>query len=84
MVFLEILKSNGLSEEQISAITREMGRNKIYITYEEKIEERYKKMKLQRDTLRSRLKLAEEALEKLNMVFKSSIQNGEGVKRYDK
>ncbi len=84
MMFLEVLKSNGLSEEQISAITREMGRNKIYITYEEKIEERYKKMKLQRNTLRSKLKLVEEALEKLNMVFHTSIQNGEGVKRYDK
>jgi hypothetical protein len=61
MDFLELLKAQGLSKEQVSEITKAMKKNKIFITYEEKIEERYHKMKLQRDTLRDKLELAEKA-----------------------
>jgi hypothetical protein len=61
MDFLELLITQGLSEEQVSEITKAMKKNKIFITYEEKIEERYHKMKLQRDTLRDKLELAEKA-----------------------
>ena len=62
MNFLEVLQAQGLSEKQISSITDEMLSNKIFITYEEKIEERFSKMKQQRDKQRARLELIEKAL----------------------
>lgn len=71
MVFIELLKSQGLSEEQLNVIIKEMKKSKVFITYEEKIEERYQKMKLQRDQLKDKLKLAEAALEKLNEIFQT-------------
>ena len=66
MVFLELLKSQGVPEDQITAITQEMKRNRIFITGEENIEERYQKMKLQRDNLKIKLILAEKVLDELN------------------
>lgn len=66
MIFLELLKSQGLSDDQVKSIAQEMVRNRIFITNEEKIEERYQKMKLQRDHLRRKLKLAEKTLEEFN------------------
>ncbi len=66
MVFLELLNSKGLSDDQVKSIAQEMVRNRIFITNEEKIEERYQKMKLQRDHLRRKLKLAEKTLEEFN------------------
>ena len=62
MNFLEVLQAQGLSEKQISSITDLMLSNKIFITYEEKIEERFSKMKQQRDRLRARLQIIEKAL----------------------
>jgi hypothetical protein len=62
MNFLEVLQAQGLSEKQISLITDAMLSNKIFITYEEKIEERFSKMKQQRDRQRARLELIEKAL----------------------
>lgn len=62
MNFLEVLQAQGLSEKQISSITDLMLSNKIFITYEEKIEERFSKMKQQRDRLRARLEIIEKAL----------------------
>lgn len=70
MVFFDLLKSQGLQEEQIAAISNEMRRNRIFVTYEEKIEERYIKLKLQRDNLRIKLDLAEKAFEELYNIFK--------------
>lgn len=61
MNLLEVLETQGLSEKQISAITDVMYRNRIFITYEEKIEERYHKMKLQRDSLKRKIDLIEKA-----------------------
>lgn len=66
MNFLDVLKAQGLSEKQIAAIVDNMKRNKIFITYEEKIEERYQKMKLQRDGMKSKLDLIQKALQSKN------------------
>jgi|GEM_PF-4458883 hypothetical protein len=69
MVFTELLISQGLSEEQVKEIIRKMSKNRIFITQEEKIEERYRKMKLQRDQMRVKLQLAEATLGELNRVL---------------
>lgn len=69
MVFTEMLKTQGLSEEQVKGIIKEMNRNRIFITYEEKIEERYRKMKQQRDQLRDTLLQAKAAMGELNKVL---------------
>jgi hypothetical protein len=63
MDFLELLKSLSLSENQICAIKKGMSKNRVFITYEEKIEERFQKMKHQRDIMKSKLDLTEKALE---------------------
>lgn len=62
MIFTELLKEQGLTEEQIAAITGEMSKNKIFITNEEKIDERYAKMKLERDDLKEKLSKADETI----------------------
>lgn len=76
MDFLEVLKTQSLSEEQIKAIAKAMRKSRIFITSEEKIEERYHKMKLQRDSLRKRLDLAEKALKNIpeNVEINEDIQ----------
>lgn len=80
MNFMELLQSNGLSEEQLSEITKAMKKNRIFITYEEKLDERYRKMKLQRDNLRSRLEMAEKTLESL----KNNLNINEDIQRIRK
>lgn len=66
MNFLDLLIAQGLSEKQTAAIVDNMKKNKIFITYEEKIEERYQKMKLQRDGMKSKLDLIQKALQSKN------------------
>lgn len=80
MLFSELLKAQGLSEVQIKAIVKDMRSNKIFITYEEKIEERYQKMKHQRDSLRTILGLVEKAIEKEKEPIMNYRLKGEGVK----
>jgi septal ring factor EnvC (AmiA/AmiB activator) len=55
MTFLDILSVQGLSKEQCSAIMKEMERNRIFFTKEEKIEERYHKLRQKRDEIKSKL-----------------------------
>jgi len=69
MEFIEILKMQSLSEEQIKVITKAMMKNRIFITKEEKIEERYQKMKSQRDSLKQKLDLA------LDMAIQGQLAN---------
>ncbi|MEG1868946.1 MAG: phage scaffolding protein [Clostridiales bacterium] len=44
MTLQEILKAQGLSEEQIQTITGEMGKNKVFIAREENLDIRYKEL----------------------------------------
>ncbi len=76
MIFSDLLKAQGLSEEQVKVIYREMAGHRIFITKEEKIEERYRKMKLQRDELKGRLKQAQETLEELNRTLRPDLAEG--------
>ncbi|MEG1256894.1 phage scaffolding protein [Clostridium sp.] len=55
MKFEELLKAQGLTDEQIAAITGAMLKEKIYTTNEEKIEERYEKLKIKKEALQEEL-----------------------------
>ena len=65
MKFEELLKAQGLSDEQISAITKAMGKEKIYTTTLENAEERYNKLKAQKENLDEQLKTTDETLKKI-------------------
>ena len=58
MTLEEILKAQGLSEEQIKAVTKGMADNKIYITELENAQERYEKLKTQKEDAEEKLKTA--------------------------
>lgn len=65
MTLEEILKAQGLSDEQIQKILGGMKENKIYTTTEEKIEERYNKLKEQKSALDEQIKAANATIEDL-------------------
>ena len=83
MKFAELLKAQGLTDEQITAITGEMTKNKIYTTNEEKIEERYDKVKLERDDLKGKLATADTTIADLkknnadNVILQGTIKTHE-------
>lgn len=61
----ELLKKLGFTDEQIQKITGGMKENKIYTTKEEKIEERYDKLKEQKAALDEQIKTANATIEDL-------------------
>lgn len=52
----EILKSNGLNEDQITNILNSMKEAKVYTTKHENIDERYNKLKTQKTELETQIK----------------------------
>lgn len=82
MTFIELLKLQGLTKEQIAAIVLLMKKNRIFITKEEKIEERYQKLKQQRNDLKIKLDIVQRTVSDLK---KAAIENEErkkAVRRY--
>lgn len=65
MKFEELLKAQGLTEEQIKAVISAMSKEKIYTTKEENIEDRYSKLKGQKEDLESQLKTANTTIKDL-------------------
>ncbi|MEG1246952.1 phage scaffolding protein [Gordonibacter sp.] len=65
MTFEEYLKSKGLTEEQIADIVGGMKENKLYLSAEENIDERYGKLKGQHDEASGKLTAAEELIKQL-------------------
>lgn len=61
----ELLKKLGYTDEQIQKIIGGMKENKIYTTTEEKIEERYNKLKEQKVALDQQIKTANATIEDL-------------------
>lgn len=61
----ELLKKQGYTDEQIQKIIGGMKENKIYTTKEEKIEERYGKLKEQKEALDEQIKTANATIEDL-------------------
>lgn len=66
MTFEEYLRTiEGLTDEQVSAIVGGMGENKLYISSEENIDERYGKLKSQRDDAATQLADANKTIKEL-------------------
>ena len=65
MKLLEILKAQGLSDEQISKITGAMKDNKVYETSLENADEKYSKIKTQNEDLKNQLDTANTTIEDL-------------------
>ena len=65
MDFKELLKAQGLSDDQIKAITKSMKENKIYTTSEENIDTRYAKLKEKKEDLETQLTSANDTIKNL-------------------
>ncbi|ELC8464955.1 phage scaffolding protein [Clostridium perfringens] len=65
MKFEELLKAQGLTDEQIKAIIGAMKKEKIYTTTIENAEDRYNKLKGQKDDLEGQLKTSNETIKEL-------------------
>lgn len=65
MTFEELLESLGITKEQQQSIIGGMKDNKIYLSAEENIDERYTKLKGQHDTASESLKEANALIEKM-------------------
>lgn len=72
MTLAEILKAQGLTDEQIATITGEMSSNKIYTTNEENIDVRYNKLKTERDDLKVKLDTADTTITDLKEANKEN------------
>lgn len=62
MGFNELLKAQGLTDEQIAAITGAMKENKIYTTTIENVDEEYNKIKGENDDLAEQIKTANKTI----------------------
>ena len=65
MKLVDILKAQELTDEQISKIQASMKENKVYETSLENADERYNKLKTQKDDLKSQLDTANTTIEDL-------------------
>ncbi|MBY0755029.1 phage scaffolding protein [Clostridium sardiniense] len=65
MNFEELLKAQGLSDEQIKSITKAMSKEKIYTTTEEKADDRIGKLKSQKEDLEEQLNTANTTIKDL-------------------
>lgn len=83
MDFKELLEKQGLTEEQITAIVNAMAENKIYTTKEEKIDERYNKLKIKKEALETELKEANAAITDLKKNNKDNEALQTKVKEYE-
>ena len=70
MTFQEIVSSQGVTQEQYSIMIKEMTKNRIFLTKEEKIEERYLKLRLKKEELRSRLEQSVVHISELQRLLK--------------
>ena len=71
MTLEELLKAQGLSDEQIKAITASMKENKIYTASEENLDIRYGKLKTDYDTLNTQHGESTKLIEQLKKDAKS-------------
>lgn len=75
MDFKEFLISKGVTEEQATEIVGGMPENKFYLANEEKLDERYEKLKRQKEDVDTLLETANTTIEDL----KKSNQTNEGL-----
>ncbi|HBI94023.1 MAG TPA: hypothetical protein DDY58_17265 [Terrisporobacter glycolicus] len=77
MKLIDILKAQGLTDEQISKITASMKENKVYETSLENADERYSKMKGKKEEFEGQLKTANDTIADLkkNNTDNETLQN---------
>lgn len=78
MTFQEYLTSKGLTEEQVQGVIDGMGENKFFLASEEKMDERYPKIKAENEQLKSQLESNQKDIETLK---KSAEGNEELTKK---
>lgn len=83
MTLEELLRANGLTDEQISAITAGMKENKIYTAGEENLDIRYGELKTNFDNLTTEHKKSTELIERLKEGTKNSEQLQGQISTYE-
>lgn len=82
MTLEEILKAKGLTDEQVTEITKEMTEHSIYLTNEDNLEIRYNKLKNQKDELDEDLKQARETISNLEEQGKGNEELQKEIENY--
>ena len=83
MTLKEILKSQGLTDEQIETVLGEMKQNKIFTAGEENLDIRYSKLKTDHDTLTTQHSEATKLIEELKKGSKGNEELQTKVKDYE-
>lgn len=83
MTLQEILKSQGLSDEQIEKVTGEMKQNKIFLSGEENLDIRYGKLKTDHDSLQKQYGEATTLIEELKKGSKGNEQLQQKITAYE-
>lgn len=84
MKLIEILKTQGLSDEQINQITTSMKENKVYETSLENADEKYSKMKSKKEDFETQLKTATTTIEDLKKNNKANETLQKTIKEHEK
>lgn len=82
MKFVELLKSNGMDEEQVKAVQEKMKEEGIYLSKEENIDERYDKLKKQHDDLKNDLEQSNNTIEDLKKHTKDDEESQKIIDQY--
>lgn len=83
MTLQEILKSQGLNDEQIQKVLGEMKQNKIFTAGEENLDIRYSKLKTDHDTMTSQYSEAKKLIEELKKGSKGDEDLQKKVGEYE-
>lgn len=83
MKFEELLKAQGLSEEQITSITGAMTKEKIYTTSLENADDRYSKLKGQKENLEGELNTANTTIADLKKASKGNEELQNKIKEHE-
>lgn len=83
MTLQEILKSQGLTNEQIEKVTGEMKQNKIFLSGEENLDIRYGKLKTDHESLQKQYGEATTLIEELKKGSKGNEQLQQKITAYE-
>ena len=83
MTLQEILKSQGLSDEQIKSVVGEMKQNKIFTSGEENLDIRYNKLKGEHDSKIEELTKANQLIDELKKSNKGNEDLQSKISEYE-
>ena len=84
MKLSEILKNQGLSDEQINKIIADMKENKVYTTYIENVDEKYSKLETEKNNLKGQLDTANTTIKDLKKDNKDNETLQNTIKEHEK